>query len=151
MQELIGTTIDHYQIERHLTRGGMSEIYLALDTQTQTTVAIKLVHSSNIDYCKRFKHEVKTVSSLQHDHILPAFSYGDYKDWCYMVTPYVEYGTLNRKLADGPLSFEEAGNMITVLSTVTSNLQTSCYKTVSMFTLQILAWSNGWETTTDSP
>ena len=116
MQELIGTTINHYQIERHLTRGGMSEIYLALDTQTQTTVAIKLVHSSNIDYCKRFKHEVKTVSSLQHDHILPAFSYGDYKDWCYMVTPYVEYGTLNRKLADGPLSFEEAGNILEQLS-----------------------------------
>ena len=116
MQELIGTTINQYQIERHLTRGGMSEIYLALDTQTQTTVAIKLVHSSNIDYCKRFRHEVKTVSFLKHDHILPAFSYGDYEDWCYMVTPYVEYGTLNRKLADGPLSFAEAGHILEQLS-----------------------------------
>lgn len=116
MQELVGTTIDHYQIQRHLTRGGMSEIYLAVDTQTQTTVAIKLVHSSNIDYCKRFKHEVKTVGVLRHAHILPAFAQGDYEDWCYMVTPYIEYGTLNRKLADGPLSFEEAGKILEQLS-----------------------------------
>ncbi len=116
MQALIGTTINQYKIQCHLTRGGMSEIYLALDTQTQATVAIKLVHSSNIDYCKRFKHEVKTVGFLQHDHILPAFAQGDYEDWCYMVTPYIEYGTLHKKLVDGPLSFEEAGAILEQLS-----------------------------------
>lgn len=116
MQALVGTTINQYKIQRHLTRGGMSEIYLALDTQTQATVAIKLVHSSNIDYCKRFKHEVKTVGFLQHDHILPAFAQGDYEDWCYMVTPYIEYGTLHKKLVDGPLSFEEVGNILAQLS-----------------------------------
>ena len=116
MQELVGVTIDHYQIQRHLTRGGMSEIYLALDTQTQATVAIKLVHSSNTDYCERFKREARTIATLQHDHILPALAHGNYNDWYYMVTPYIEYGTLSKKLADGPLSFEDVGKVLEQLS-----------------------------------
>ena len=115
-QELIGSMIDRYLLQHHLTRGGMSEIYLALDTQTQSTVALKLVHSSNHDYCERFQREVKTIALLEHNHILPALSYGDYNDWCYMVMPYIEYGTLNRKLANGPLSLEDAGRVLEQLS-----------------------------------
>src|SRR6266536_1871972 len=49
MQELTGATIEHYSLQHHLARGGMSEIYLASDSQTQQTVAIKVVHRSNTD------------------------------------------------------------------------------------------------------
>ena len=116
MQELIGVTIDHYHLQQRLARGGMSEVYLAFDTQTQHTVTVKLVHSSNSDYCERFKREVKTLAALSHDHILPAFAYGDYDDWCYLVMPYIEYGTLNKRLEDGPLSLKETGIILEQLS-----------------------------------
>jgi serine/threonine protein kinase len=116
MQELTGVTIDHYCLQRRLKRGGMSEIYLASDIQTQHTVAVKLVHSSNHDYCERFKREVKAIAALSHDHILPAFASGDYGDWCYLVMPYIEYGTLENKLEDGPLSLREAGIILDQLS-----------------------------------
>lgn len=116
MQELTGATIEHYHLQSHLTRGGMSEIYLAHDDQTQHTVAVKLVHSSNKDYCERFKREVQIIGALSHDNILPTFAAGEYGDWCYLVMPYIEYGTLEKKLAHGPLSLKEAGIILEQLS-----------------------------------
>ncbi len=116
MQELTGATIEHYHLRRRLARGGMSEIYLASDEQTQHTVAVKLVHSSNSDYCERLKREIQISSTLSHDNILPTFAAGEYDDWCYLVMPYIEYGTLDNKLANGPLSLKEAGIILEQLS-----------------------------------
>jgi serine/threonine protein kinase len=116
MQTLTGATIGHYHLQRRLARGGMSEIYLATDEQTQHTVAIKLVHSSNIEYCERLKREIQISNALSHDNILPTFAAGEYNDWCYLVMPYIEYGTLDKKLTGGPLSLKEAGIILEQLS-----------------------------------
>src|ERR1700730_2632638 len=116
MQELVGVTISHYIIQRHLARGGMSEIYLACDTQTDQMVAIKLVNSNNEEYCQRFQREIYAVSRLKHPHILPVLDCGEYHGWCYMVTPYIKHGTLNERLARGPLTLDEAGQLLAQLS-----------------------------------
>ena len=52
MLEFEGTTLGHYQLQRRLARGGMSEIYLAYDESMQRTVAIKVVHRGDHDYKK---------------------------------------------------------------------------------------------------
>ncbi len=39
MPGLEGTTLDHYQIQRRLGRGGMAEVYLAYDAETNQAVA----------------------------------------------------------------------------------------------------------------
>ncbi len=116
MRELTGAIIEHYHLQSRLARGGMSEIYLAYDDQTQHTVAVKLVHSSNKDYCERFKREIQVIGTLSHDNILPTFAAGEYGDWCYLVMPYIEYGTLEKKLVEGPLSLKEAGIILEQLS-----------------------------------
>src|ERR1700730_5296613 len=120
MQQLEDVHIDHYHIQGHLARGGMSEIYLARDTQTGQMVAIKLVHTSKKDYCERFHREVKAIAALKHKHILPALDYGEYAPWYYMATPYIETGTLNDRLARGPLQLAEAGE---ILASLVSALQ----------------------------
>ncbi len=116
MLEIKNTTIAHYQLERLLARGGMSNVYLAHDTHTDRTVAVKLVHTSESHYFKRFKREAKAIASLTHDHILPAFDYGEQGSWYYMVMPYIEYGTLRQRLVNGPLSPREAGKILTQLA-----------------------------------
>jgi serine/threonine protein kinase len=110
------TTILHYQIKHLLARGGMSAIYLAHDTITNRDVAIKLVHADEFDYYERFRREARAVTRLQHDHILPAFDYGEYSSWFYMVMPYIEYGTLRNRLINGPLALREAGRILTQLA-----------------------------------
>src|SRR2546421_9689331 len=120
MLEFEGTTLGHYQLQRRLARGGMSEIYLAYDESMQRTVAIKVVHRGDHDYKKRFQREVKALATLTHEHILPILDYGEQGSWSYFVMPYIEGGTLRQRLARGPLSQEEAGM---ILEQVASALQ----------------------------
>jgi len=107
MKQLEQALIEGYQIQRHLAQGGMANIYLAYDIEREQTVAIKMVHESAGEYSKRFQREVKAMAGLTHAHILPVFDYGEHESWYFLVTPYIEYGTLSDRLADGPLSLAE--------------------------------------------
>lgn len=111
--DIDNTIINRYRITQRFTRGGMAEIYLAEDTQTGQTVAVKVVRNSNADFFERFRREVKIIAELNHLHILPALDYGEHGEWCYMVTPYVEFGTLSILLTrNGPLTPEHAGELL---------------------------------------
>ncbi len=116
IQEFENTVLAHYQLQRLLARGGMSVVYTANDTQTGHTIAIKLVHSSEREYYLRFQREVQVIASLRHEHILPAFAYGVYDSWYYIVMPYIAYGTLKQRLAKGPISARGADKILTQLA-----------------------------------
>jgi eukaryotic-like serine/threonine-protein kinase len=120
MQDLEEKRLAHYTIQRLLARGGMSQVYLALDERTQQDVAIKVVHCSEDDYFLRFQREIKTLSALSHEHILPIIDSGAHGSWHYCVMPYIERGSLRERLAKGPLTQEEAGN---ILAQIASALQ----------------------------
>lgn len=112
MPGLEGTALGPYRLQQRLGRGGMSEVYLAYDEIMHREVAIKVVSSSHADYLERFHREAKAISMLYHDHILPAFDYGDQEPWHYLVMPYIAHGTLRNRLERGPLTLEEAGEML---------------------------------------
>src|SRR6266487_2327364 len=87
MQDLEEKRLAHYSIQRRLARGGMSQVYLAFDEHTQQNVAIKVVHCSEDDYFVRFQREVKILSALSHEHILPIIESGVHGSWHYCVKP----------------------------------------------------------------
>ncbi|GLV58313.1 hypothetical protein KDH_51460 [Dictyobacter sp. S3.2.2.5] len=116
MQQLEQVTLGHYQILKRLARGGMSEIYLARDTANDQVVAVKLVNTGAGDYYERFRAEVKTQAAFDHEHILPVLDYGEFDSWCYMITPYIEDGTLSERLQQGCLSLAEAEQVLAQLS-----------------------------------
>ena len=118
--ELEGTTLGHYLLQRRLARGGMSEVYLAYDQGSQRTVAIKVVNRYQDDHMQRIRNEVKVLGMLSHPHIIPAFDYGEEGPLCYFVMPYAEEGSLRERLANGPLTQEDAG---TIIEQVASALQ----------------------------
>ena len=114
MQEIVIDTIGHYRTQQLLTRGGMAKVYLARHIQTGKLVAMKLVHSSAVEYSERFETEILT--KLSHKHILPAIDYGECKSWHYLITPYISRGTLNQRLKKGPLSCEHAAELLDQLA-----------------------------------
>lgn len=120
MQQFELNTLGHYQLQRRLAQGGMAEVYLALNLETNQMVAVKLVHTSAGDYCERFRREVKVLATLSHKHILPVLDHGEYESWCYLITPYIEYGTLSDRIKQGALSLSEAD---LVLDQLTQALQ----------------------------
>ena len=112
MPGLEGITLGHYQLLGRLGRGGMSEVYLAYDEQENRNVALKVVSSSHTDYLERFHREADAIRRFHHDHILPAFGYGDQEPWHYLVMPFVEHGTLRDALDIGPLTMQHADELL---------------------------------------
>lgn len=112
MSGLDGTTLGRYYLIQPLGSGGMSEVYLAHDELMNRDVAIKVVTSNNRDYLERFHREAEAVGNLTHDHILPAYDFGIQEPYHYLVMPYISSTTLHEYLLDGPLSLEEAGELL---------------------------------------
>lgn len=120
MPGLDGTSLGRYRLLRRLGRGGMSEVYLAHDELMNREVAVKVVSSTHTDYIQRFQREAEAIGRLQHDHILPAYDFGEQPPWYYLVMPYIDYCTLQDVLEQGPLSLEYAGEL---LQQIASGLQ----------------------------
>ncbi len=112
MADLEGTTLGRYQIISRLGQGGMSVVYLGYDENMHRNVAIKVVGNSYVEYIERFRREAEAIGRLSHDHILPAFDYGEQSPWHFLVMPYIEDGTLRNLIDEGPLSLDYAGEIL---------------------------------------
>ncbi len=103
-----------YRLLQRLRRGGMSEVFLAFDEQTQQHIAIKLVNDP--DCIKRLQREVRILRNLSHKHILPLLDDGTFDDYHYLVMPYIEHGNLRERLMQGKMTQEEAGGLLVQLA-----------------------------------
>lgn len=90
---LIGKRLDEYHILSRLGEGGMSTIYLGLDTRLQRYTAIKVIHAhlkDDPDNVARFKREARAVAALDHPNIVRLYRYGQVDDILYMAMQYIE-------------------------------------------------------------
>lgn len=74
----------------------MGIVYRALDTSLNRPVAVKLLYDelATPEARRRFQREAKTVSSLNHPHILTVHAAGELDGRQYLVTEFVDGGTL---------------------------------------------------------
>src|SRR4029453_9854293 len=88
----------------------MGEVYRALDTRLERTVAVKVLpdHLSSPEARQRFEREAKTISQLSHPHICALYDVGREGETEYLVMEYLEGETLADRLGRGSLPFEQA-------------------------------------------
>ena len=93
---LEGQRFGQYQIQQRIGAGGMGEVYRAVDTRLNRPVAIKLLSSELADSSarRRFQQEAKMASALNHPHILTVHEAGEFDGRQYLVTEFVDGGTL---------------------------------------------------------
>jgi predicted Ser/Thr protein kinase len=91
-----GCTIGPYRIETLLGAGGMGRVYRAVDTRFGRKVAIKFLSAAVADAAgrRRFQREAQMASSLNHPHILTVHDVGEFEGREYLVTEFVDGGTL---------------------------------------------------------
>jgi serine/threonine protein kinase/TolB-like protein/Flp pilus assembly protein TadD len=91
-----GTEIGWYRIESQIGEGGMGVVYRAADTKLNRPVAIKFLSDELADAAarRRFQREAKTASSLNHPHIVTVYDVGEIDGRQYIVTEYIDGGTL---------------------------------------------------------
>jgi serine/threonine protein kinase len=88
-----------YRVERELGGGGMSRVFVAVETALGRRVALKVLTGLgdrvSVD---RFRREIQTVANLQHPHIVPLLSAGNAESTVYYTMPLVEGESLRSRL-----------------------------------------------------
>ena len=93
----VGTMIGVFRIEGILAEGGMGVVCTAVDTTLNRPVAVKFLSEDLLDASARirFQREAQMASSLNHPHILTVYAAGEHEGRQYLVTEYVDGGTLH--------------------------------------------------------
>jgi serine/threonine-protein kinase len=109
-----GTVVGCYRIERLIDEGGMGVVYLAHDTRLDRAVAIKalneLVAAQSAKL--RFEREARTASSLNHPHLLTVHDVVEHDQHRYLVTEFVDAGTLRDWARQATRSWREVVDLL---------------------------------------
>jgi Tol biopolymer transport system component/predicted Ser/Thr protein kinase len=91
-----GTQLGAYRIESVIGEGGMGVVYRALDARLNRPVAVKFLFDDLADEAarRRFQREARMASSLNHPHILTVYDAGDFEGRQYLVSEFIDGGTL---------------------------------------------------------
>jgi serine/threonine protein kinase len=97
-----------YRLESLVAEGGFAEVYRAFDEELQRTVAIKVPKPGRLDSSDAFLAEARRIARLEHESIVPVYDVGVEGDTCFIVTEFLEGGSLADRLADSPLPLTDA-------------------------------------------
>jgi serine/threonine protein kinase len=109
-----GSAVGPYEIRDRVGVGGMGEVYRAIDSRLNRTVAIKVIPAAAAGdpaRRERFRREARTISSLNHPHICTIYDVGRHEGADYIVMEYLEGETLAARLGrcrDNQLPLKEA-------------------------------------------
>ena len=92
----------------------MGVVYRALDTKFNRPVAIKFLSDTLADTAgrRRFLREAQTASSLNHPHILTVHDIGELDGRQYLVTEFVDGGTLRDWRNAAERSWQEVADLL---------------------------------------
>jgi len=108
---LAGSRLGPYEIEEEIGRGGMGEVYRALDTRLRRRVAIKtlpVAATADPDLKERFHREARAVAALSHPNILAIYDVGFDERIPYLATEWLDGETLRDVLVPRPLQVDVA-------------------------------------------
>src|SRR6516162_1750781 len=106
-----GEQIGHYKIHSLIGKGGMGEVYRALDTKLEREVAIKVLPAAlagDPERLTRFEREAKVLAQLNHPGIAAIHGVEDRA----LVMELVPGPTLADRISQGPIPPEEAEQIL---------------------------------------
>jgi tRNA A-37 threonylcarbamoyl transferase component Bud32/tetratricopeptide (TPR) repeat protein len=108
LQRALGTT---YRLERELTEGAMSRVFLATEVGLSRQVVVKVLppEAATATQAERFAREIQVAASLQHPHIVPLLTAGSSGELAWYIMPYITGETLAARMArQGAFPVQEA-------------------------------------------
>ena len=91
-----GGEFGKYVLTDRLGKGGMGEVWKAVDTELKRTVALKFLQSEDSMEVARFKREAHLAASLSHAHIGAIFEVGQIDGRHFLAMQYVPGRTLEK-------------------------------------------------------
>jgi len=114
-ENLIGTTINGYEILSQVGQGGMATVFLARQQSMDRNVALKFLPKQFMNddtYLQRFEQEVKIVSQLEHRNIVPVYDYGEHEGQPYIAMRYMPAGSVDDLQRQGLIPIARVLNII---------------------------------------
>lgn len=109
---MIGKLVADYNIIEKIGQGGMGEVYKAVHTKLDQTVAVKVLsseYSLNPSMRKRFINEAKIQAKFSHPNMVNIFNLIEQDNNVFIVMEYINGGTLEGHLEqNGVLSQDES-------------------------------------------
>jgi len=114
-----GSRFGRYQVERHLGRGGMGDVYLVRDTVINRPAALKTIRPDAdldaqqvIELRQRFYREAQHAGKLNHPHIVTIYDVGEDLGMSYIVMEFVEGQTLTQWMKKKRLNVPQIKHVI---------------------------------------
>jgi WD40 repeat protein/Flp pilus assembly protein TadD/tRNA A-37 threonylcarbamoyl transferase component Bud32 len=99
---------DRYRLDELIAEGGFAQVWKAYDLKLHRHVAVKLPKPSRIDSTEDFMAEARRVAKLNHPGIVTVHDVGIINGKCYIVSEFVEAGSLGQFMAASEVSQEQA-------------------------------------------
>lgn len=97
--ELVGSDIGRYRIVSLLGRGGMGEVYDAIDSSLGRHIALKVLKCDAVTDRKRlsrFVQEARSASALNHPHLVSIYEIGEHAGVHFIAMEKVDGSTLRQ-------------------------------------------------------
>jgi serine/threonine protein kinase len=82
-----------YELTHLIARGGMAQVYRAMDRQLERPVALKVLFpelSVDRTFVERFRREAQAAANLSHPNIVPVFDWGEDDGSYFIVMEYAD-------------------------------------------------------------
>ena len=109
---LIGKSLGYFEIIESIGRGGMGQVYRALDKSLQRYVAVKVIHNRNDSVLdsqsrERLMHEAVAQARVNHPNIVTIFYVGQESDTTFLAMELVDGYDASRLIERGNVMYEE--------------------------------------------
>jgi hypothetical protein len=111
--DLTGATVDHYRVVERLGRGGMGDVYLAIDLRLGRRVALKVLSRDVEDPVRRdrFLREARAASALNHPNIVHVYDIGESDAGRFIAMEFVPGASLRAMVRDS-ITVDDAARII---------------------------------------
>ncbi len=98
----LNSQMGDYRLEEILAIGGMSRVYIGLDTRLERQAAVKVLQLNqdwvNETIIERFEREAKAVAALEHDNVITIYQYGKQDGAYFLAMQYIDGPDLRQVL-----------------------------------------------------
>ncbi len=108
-------SLGRYRIQDELGTGAFGRVFRAYDTDLKRDVAIKILKDDLVDSKElndQFFREAQLMASIHHAGIVAVYDVGEEHGTRYIVTQFLDGGTLHDRLMNEPLSRVQAAEII---------------------------------------
>ncbi|HEU5054884.1 MAG TPA: protein kinase, partial [Kofleriaceae bacterium] len=105
-----------FAVEARVGKGGMGTVYRARDLATGAPVAVKFMNPLAGDRRVRFAREAALLSSIRHPGVVRYLADGEVEGQPYLVTEWIEGGSLAAQLCGVGASLREAVDIVRALA-----------------------------------